>query len=137
MFSKGRTICCLLLCICLLCSCAGGLAPGTESGSGSATETQEQGGEEPVKHKYGLHVESDGTVTLEEKPFWGVGLNYFGEFGDMGDMESDPTCGEVFDQVVGWILEAGIQICSSWQFQDFTSAEPNETKFKVSQKYNL
>lgn len=30
--------------------------------------------------RYGLHVETDGTVTLEGQPFYGFGLNYFGAF---------------------------------------------------------
>lgn len=31
-------------------------------------------------NKYGLHVEKDGTITLEGEPFYGFGLNYFGAF---------------------------------------------------------
>lgn len=30
--------------------------------------------------EYGLHVEADGTITLEGKPFYGYGVNYFGAF---------------------------------------------------------
>lgn len=37
-------------------------------------------GEKMEGYKYGLHIESDGTVTLEGKPFYGYGVNYFGAF---------------------------------------------------------
>ena len=37
-------------------------------------------GEKMEDNKYGFHVESDGTITLEGEPFYGFGVNYFGAF---------------------------------------------------------
>ncbi len=46
----------------------------------AADEAADSGEEVRTRYNYGLHVESDGTITLEGKPFWGFGLNYFGAF---------------------------------------------------------
>lgn len=41
--------------------------------------------------KYGLHVEEDGTITLEGEPFYGYGVNYFGAFARYVESESQST----------------------------------------------
>ena len=39
----------------------------------------------PTPHKYGLHVDENGTILLEGKPFYGFGINYFGAFAHYED----------------------------------------------------
>lgn len=45
----------------------------------ASAETEKEDTQMNKKH-YGLHVEADGTMTLEGKAFYGFGLNYFGAF---------------------------------------------------------
>ena len=49
------------------------------------------GGEKMNTYKYGLHVEEDGTITLEGKPFYGYGVNYFGAFARYVESEGQST----------------------------------------------
>lgn len=47
--------------------------------NGDADSASKEATEMNAAH-YGLHVESDGTITLEGQPFYGYGLNLFGAF---------------------------------------------------------
>ncbi len=62
---------------------------------------------------------------------------YFGEFGDFLDMESAEDCPEKFRQVAEWVHEAGIQIASLWQFQDYTDSGTAAKKLDVLSELNL
>ena len=46
---------------------------------------------------------------------------YFGEFGDMLDMNNAPDRAEKFQYVMDCIKEAGIQLASAWHYQDVTT----------------
>ncbi|MBE6871740.1 MAG: glycoside hydrolase family 5 protein, partial [Ruminococcaceae bacterium] len=46
---------------------------------------------------------------------------YFGEFGDMLDMDTAPDRAEKFQYVMDCIRDAGIQIASAWHYQDVTT----------------
>ena len=56
----------------------------------SLTATASEGNKMDEK-KYGLHVEEDGTITLEGEPFYGYGVNYFGAFARYVESESQST----------------------------------------------
>lgn len=71
MFKKLLTL--LLSSVLLLGAAVPVLVP-----AAAADDEQESGTR--TRYNYGLHVESDGSITLEGKPFWGFGLNYFGAF---------------------------------------------------------
>lgn len=43
---------------------------------------------------------------------------YFGEMGDMMWMEDDENALSIFTSVTDWIVDAGIQMASSWQFSE-------------------
>lgn len=62
---------------------------------------------------------------------------YFGEFGDMLEMESAPDVIEKFKEVTDAISASGIQIASLWQFQDYTDAGVAGEKLKVLSDLNL
>lgn len=67
----------ILLALCLLAVCA---VPAFAAG-----ETEEGKGETDMNiHQYGFHVK-DGVITLEGKPFYGFGVNYFGAFSHYED----------------------------------------------------
>lgn len=61
---------------------------------------------------------------------------YLGEFGDLVDMENAGNALEVFEQIGKDIIDSGIQIASSWQFQDFTLDGSNRGKLEILQKLN-
>lgn len=69
-------------------------------------------------------------VYAETAKSLGKGL-YFGEFGDFIDMESAPDMPEKFRDVAGWITDAGIQIASLWQYQDFYDTGAGALKYDV------
>ena len=64
---------------------------------------------------------------------------FFGEFGDMLDMETAPDCMEKFDNLCSWILSSGIQIACTWQFAGkfYAHEEGNDDeKMAVLSSYN-
>lgn len=62
---------------------------------------------------------------------------YFGEFGDMLEMESAPDVIEKFKEVTDAISASGIQVASLWQFQDYTDAGVAGEKLAVLSELNL
>ncbi len=62
---------------------------------------------------------------------------FFGEFGDLLDMEGASDAIDTFRQITDWISEAGIQIAASWQFQDYTEEGINGQKLDVLSECNL
>ena len=62
---------------------------------------------------------------------------FFGEFGDMRDMEGAPDAIDKFREVAGWITEAGIQLAASWQFQDYTEEGINGQKLDALSDFNV
>ncbi|MBQ7444730.1 MAG: cellulase family glycosylhydrolase [Clostridia bacterium] len=61
---------------------------------------------------------------------------YFGEFGDLLDMENAPDMEEKFREITNAISESGIQIASLWQFQDYTDEGPAGIKLTVLSEMN-
>lgn len=61
---------------------------------------------------------------------------YFGEFGDMIEMESAPDVIEKFKEVTSAISASGIQIASLWQFQDYTNEGVSGEKLEVLSELN-
>ena len=61
---------------------------------------------------------------------------YFGEFGDMLEMESAPDVIEKFREVTDAIGASGIQIASLWQFQDYTDQGVSGEKLAVLSELN-
>ena len=52
-------------------------------------------------------------------------------------MESAEDCPEKFREVAMWVHEAGIQIASLWQFQDYTDSGTAAKKLDVLSELNL
>ncbi len=71
----------------LLVICVAAIAFSLFSGVSFAAE----GGKNMNEDRYGLHVESDGTVTLRGEPFYGFGVNYFAAFARYADSENQRT----------------------------------------------
>ena len=61
---------------------------------------------------------------------------YFGEFGDMLDMENAPDMIDKFKEITSAISSSGIQIASLWQFQDYTDEGPAGLKLQVLSELN-
>lgn len=61
---------------------------------------------------------------------------YLGEFGDFRDMESAEDCPEMFRTLCGWVSDAGIQIASLWQFQDYTDSGVGGEKLDILSEIN-
>lgn len=61
---------------------------------------------------------------------------YFGEFGDMLEMENDPGMIDKFKEITTAISESGIQIASLWQFQDYTDQGSAGLKLEVLSELN-
>ncbi|MBQ9511490.1 MAG: hypothetical protein IJR55_07360, partial [Clostridia bacterium] len=61
---------------------------------------------------------------------------YFGEFGDMLDMEKAPDVIEKFREITDAISASGIQIASLWQFQDYTNEGVAGEKLEVLSELN-
>lgn len=62
---------------------------------------------------------------------------FFGEFGDMLEMETAPDVIEKFREVTDAISGSGIQIAALWQFQDYTDAGVAGEKLAVLSELNL
>ncbi|MBO4422282.1 MAG: cellulase family glycosylhydrolase [Clostridia bacterium] len=62
---------------------------------------------------------------------------YFGEFGDMLEMETAPDVIDKFREVTDAISASGIQIASLWQFQDYTDEGVAGEKLAVLSELNL
>lgn len=62
---------------------------------------------------------------------------YFGEFGDMLDMETAPDVIEKFKVVTDAIAASGIQIASLWQFQAYTDEGVSGEKLDVLSGLNV
>ena len=61
---------------------------------------------------------------------------YLGEFGDFRDMESAEDCPEMFRTLCGWVADAGIQIASLWQFQDYVDSGVGGEKLDILSEIN-
>ncbi len=61
---------------------------------------------------------------------------FFGEFGDMLDMENAPDMLDKFKEVTSAISKADIQIASLWQFQDYTDEGTAGQKLEVLSDLN-
>ena len=61
---------------------------------------------------------------------------YLGEFGDFRDMESAEDCPEMFRTLCGWVSDAGIQIASLWQFQDYVDSGVGGEKLDILSEIN-
>lgn len=61
---------------------------------------------------------------------------YFGEFGDLLDMEDAPDMIDKFKEITAAISDSGIQIASLWQFQDYTDEGPAGQKLEVLSELN-
>jgi len=61
---------------------------------------------------------------------------YLGEFGDFRDMESAEDCPEAFRTLCGQISDAGIQIASLWQFQDYNDSGVGGQKLDILAELN-
>lgn len=61
---------------------------------------------------------------------------YLGEFGDFRDMESAQDCPEMFRTLCGWVSDAGIQVASLWQFQDYTDSGVGGEKLDILSEIN-
>lgn len=61
---------------------------------------------------------------------------FFGEFGDMLDMETAPDCMEKFDDLCSWILSSGIQIACTWQFLYAREDGNKGEKMAILSNYN-
>lgn len=61
---------------------------------------------------------------------------YLGEFGDFRDMESAEDCPEMFRTLCGWVSDAGIQVASLWQFQDYTDSGVGGEKLDILSEIN-
>ena len=61
---------------------------------------------------------------------------FFGEFGDMLDMETAPDVIEKFRTVTDAISASGIQIAALWQFQDYTDEGVSGEKLTVLSELN-
>ena len=61
---------------------------------------------------------------------------YLGEFGDFRDMESAEDCPEMFRTLCGWVSDAGIQVASLWQFQDYTDSGVGGQKLDILSELN-
>ena len=61
---------------------------------------------------------------------------YLGEFGDFRDMEGAEDCPEMFRTLCGWVSDAGIQIASLWQFQDYTDSGVGGEKLDILSEIN-
>ena len=61
---------------------------------------------------------------------------FFGEFGDMLEMESAPDVIDKFKEVTEAISDSGIQIAALWQFQDYTDEGVAGEKLAVLSELN-
>ena len=61
---------------------------------------------------------------------------FFGEFGDMLEMETAPDVIEKFRTVADAISESGIQLAALWQFQDYTDEGVSGEKLSVLSELN-
>lgn len=61
---------------------------------------------------------------------------YLGEFGDFRDMEGAEDCPEMFRTLCGWVSDAGIQVASLWQFQDYTDSGVGGEKLDILSELN-
>lgn len=68
----------ILLALCLILTMTCPIFAAADDGETAADATEVIENMNP--NEYGLHVEADGTITLEGKPFYGYGVNYFGAF---------------------------------------------------------
>ena len=61
---------------------------------------------------------------------------YFGEFGDLLEMENAPDMTDKFREITTAISSSGIQIASLWQFQDYTDQGPAGLKLEILSELN-
>ena len=103
-----------------------------------------QSGSSDGSHTYVLDFNMFGkTVSSEEyfKAYYETAKSlgkacFFGEFGDMLEMESAPDVIEKFKEVTNAISASGIQIAALWQFQDYTNAGVAGEKLEVLSELN-
>ena len=103
-----------------------------------------QSGSSDGSHTYVMDFNMFGkTITSEEyfKAYYDTAKSlgkacFFGEFGDMLEMETAPDVIEKFKEVTSAISSSGIQIAALWQFQDYTNEGVAGEKLEVLSELN-